>query len=147
MSNAKTLDQVSDLKQRLDTSAEELEEKGEQLRVVKAHNLKLNVTLEQLERGSEVDTMSRLTLEKRYVRPYIFTVSFSSYNVLHPTIVFECQRFFLSLSSDSSICRTLRTFVTKERLKTMKKRYLKYSFIWPLVPPTTLKNCKTCNNR
>lgn len=71
MSNAKTLDQVSDLKQRLDTSAEELEEKGEQLRVVKAHNLKLNVTLEQLERGSEVDTMSRLTLEKRYVRPYI----------------------------------------------------------------------------
>ena len=74
MSNAKTQDQVSELKHRLDSTVEELEEKGEQLRVVKAHNLKLNVTLEQLERGSEVDTMSRLTLEKRYVLPYIFSL-------------------------------------------------------------------------
>ena len=37
------------------------------MRLLKGHNLKLNVTLEQLERGSEVDRGDRLTLERRVV--------------------------------------------------------------------------------
>ena len=65
--NTKTLNLLSELKARLQEASEEVEEKGEQLRVVKAHNLKLNVTLEQLERGSEADNRDRVTLEKRVV--------------------------------------------------------------------------------
>ena len=65
--NAKSVTLLSELKARLQEATDELEEKGEQLRVVKAHNLKLNVTLEQLERGSEADTRDRVTLEKRVV--------------------------------------------------------------------------------
>ena len=63
--NAKTSDQLSDMKLRLQESHQEAEDKGEQLRIVRAHNLKLNVTLEQLERGSEADNRDRLTLERR----------------------------------------------------------------------------------
>ena len=65
--NTKTLNLLSEVKARLQEASEEVEEKGEQLRVVKAHNLKLNVTLEQLERGSEADNRDRVTLEKRVV--------------------------------------------------------------------------------
>lgn len=53
------------MKEHLKDATEEAEEKGEQLRIVKAHNLRLNVTLEQLERGSEADNRDRITLEKR----------------------------------------------------------------------------------
>jgi hypothetical protein len=53
------------MKLRLQESIQEAEDKGEQLRIVRAHNLKLNVTLEQLERGSEADNRDRLTLERR----------------------------------------------------------------------------------
>ena len=63
--NAKTLDQLSDMKIRAQEAQQEVEDKGEQLRIVRAHNLKLNVTLEQLERGSEADNRDRMTLEKR----------------------------------------------------------------------------------
>ena len=65
--NIKSADHLHVAKDRLTEATAEIEEKGEQLRVLKAHNLKLNVTLEQLERGSEVDRGDRLTLEKRVV--------------------------------------------------------------------------------
>ena len=64
--NTKTLDQLNSIRERLTEATVEAEEKGEQLRILKGHNLKLNVTLEQLERGSEADSRDRVTLEKRY---------------------------------------------------------------------------------
>ena len=63
--NTKTLDQLNSIRERLTEATVEAEEKGEQLRILKGHNLKLNVTLEQLERGSEADSRDRVTLEKR----------------------------------------------------------------------------------
>lgn len=64
-SHSKLQDQMSSVKERLNETVVELEEKEEQLRVTKAHNLRLNVTLEQLERGSEADNKDRQILENR----------------------------------------------------------------------------------
>jgi chromosome segregation ATPase len=64
-SHSKLQDQMSSVKERLNETVVELEEKEEQLRVTKAHNLRLNVTLEQLERGSEADNKDRQVLENR----------------------------------------------------------------------------------
>jgi len=63
--HAKASEQLAATRQRLQEATAELEGHTEQLRLAKASNLKLNVTLEQLERGAEAEAAERHALERR----------------------------------------------------------------------------------
>ena len=63
--HAKAAEQLQATRQRLQEATVELEGHTEQLRLAKASNLKLNVTLEQLERGAEAEAAERHALERR----------------------------------------------------------------------------------
>ena len=63
--HAKASEQLAATRQRLQEATAELEGHTEQLRLAKASNLKLHVTLEQLGRGAEAEAAERHALERR----------------------------------------------------------------------------------